>query len=181
MDFIDNLLLIKLRDERYFVRLNAYRYLDTSLFVIIDDYNRMVGYCFWSKRNTVYLTRKTTDKIKLKEIIGEDNLRKMKDSDRYLVFCFKDWIRLNKPLPLKKKVENMRRVIHGEEHRIKKAIIMDTIMKNKITENDKICNNENYKELVIFSEKHHFKRALEEVIKENSFYIPPVKDAVWGF
>lgn len=179
---VDTLFLKIDQEQGYVILKNAYQYLYTDIFGIVDEYNRLSGYCFWNETNSLYIMR--NDNLRPPQIIrliGEDKLRKLKDDETIFVWCIKEYTPFNKPLPLRRRVNGVRRPKPKEHNDLLKMIVRDKIMEYKVTHDDRINYRDNYNQVYSFCEEHNLTRVLLKVIRKTDFYNKDKVKSGWDF
>ena len=165
----NKLLLLKTKKEKYYIRKNSWKYITCKFFCNVDENNQITSYGLWGK-NGIYIISKKCNNLKLLKIIGKNKIQKLKDKDRYLLYCIRDSILLSEPVVLDKKVHGLRYADQGETELINNRIVYDLIIRNKVTFKDILYNNENYNKIYGFCMEHDLQNALFYLIENNKLY-----------
>lgn len=160
------ILLIKLKKGRFYIRKNAYKFLSTNFFALVSPYDEVVSYAYWSEDNGVYLVKKDTTNKRLIRLVKKSNIDKMNESDRYNVWCIRDKIRLNNKVVLSKKVNGLRYATPEECESIIDSIVFDLIKEKELSFKDILYNTPKYNELYSFCMENDFEGSLFKLTRE---------------
>lgn len=163
----NNYLLLRLKKDKYVVKKNVWSQIyDIKLFIIIDRYNRVIGYTEYNKENYIQIVSNEYYPKDLKGILSKRKVKQLKYKDRYMIFRINNYKRLDEPLLLKRKVAGSRRPSNHEISIIKKQIIYDIIRKQKLTIDDILENTSKYQRIYKYCVDHELDNRLSKIIQK---------------
>ncbi len=161
-----DILLLKLKKGRFYVRKNALNYITTDLFAIVSPYDEVVAYAFWGKGNGIYIAKKDVSNKRLIRLIKKENINKMTDKDRYCIYWIKNKIKLNNKVSLSKKVNGLRYATQNECENIIDSIVLDLIKQENLCFKDILYNTPKYAKLYSYCMENDFEGSLFKLIRE---------------
>lgn len=163
----NNYLLLRLKKNKYVVKKNVWSQIyDIKLFIIIDRYNRVIGYAEYNEDNYIQIVGNEYYPNDLKGIISKKKVKQLNYQDRYMIFRVNNYKCLDEPLQLKRKVAGSRRPSNHEISIIKEHIIHDIIRKQNLTIDDILENTPKYQKIYKYCVDHELDYRLSKIIQK---------------